>query len=223
MRAFVGSYGQGGWREVENGDRTISGVEKSVDECRRAAVRTVGHAGRGPLRLGASGVLVARHGCSLSNFLPDDPAAPRVRGGSCKRRASVAEYLESISLYTQADDMKSDNAVRLMSLHASKGLEFDVVYLIGLEHKILPHEKALMDRAERTAERVKDAATEAGREVKEAVRTEISEHAPEVKQAVQDAGMTVKEQVKESAKKVKKEAKDAATEPGTSTNPRSTA
>ena len=86
-----------------------------------------------------------------------------------------------------------------------------------------PARDQLMDRAERTAERVKDAATEAGREVKEAVRTEISEHAPEVKQAVQEAGMTVKEQVKESAKKVKKEAKDAATEPGTSTNPRSTA
>jgi len=69
--------------------------------------------------------------------------------GRTHRRASVAEYLESISLYTQADDMKSDNAVRLMSLHGSKGLEFDVVYLIGLEHKILPHEKALADRAER--------------------------------------------------------------------------
>jgi DNA helicase-2/ATP-dependent DNA helicase PcrA len=36
-----------------------------------------------------------------------------------------------------------------MSLHASKGLEFDVVYLVGLEHKILPHEKALADRGER--------------------------------------------------------------------------
>ena len=71
----------------------------------------------------------------------------RTRRGS--GAAGVAEYLESISLYTQSDDMKSDNAVRLMSLHASKGLEFDVVYLIGLEHKILPHEKALMDRAER--------------------------------------------------------------------------
>jgi len=77
----------------------------------------------------------------------------------------------------------------------------------------------LMDRAEKTAGRVKDAAVEAGREVKEAVQTEITEHAPEVKQAVQEAGMMVKEQVKESAKKVKKEAKDAAKEPGT--NPRS--
>lgn len=69
-----------------------------------------------------------------------------------------------------------------------------------------PARDQLMDRAEKTAERVKDAATEAGREVKEAVRTEISEHAPEVKQAVQEAGMMVKEQVKESAKKVKRSA-----------------
>ncbi|MEA2707837.1 MAG: ATP-dependent helicase UvrD/PcrA [Phycisphaerales bacterium] len=72
--------------------------------------------------------------------------------GRTQRGASIAEYLESISLYTQADDAKNENAVRLMSLHASKGLEFDVVYLIGLEHKILPHEKALADRAERGLE-----------------------------------------------------------------------
>jgi ElaB/YqjD/DUF883 family membrane-anchored ribosome-binding protein len=70
----------------------------------------------------------------------------------------------------------------------------------------------LVDRAERTAERVKDAAVEAGREVKDTVRTEIEAHKPEFKQAVQEAGRTVKEQVKESAKRVKKEAKDAARE-----------
>ncbi len=40
-------------------------------------------------------------------------------------RATISEYLESISLYTDADDVKTDNAVRLMSLHASKGLEFE--------------------------------------------------------------------------------------------------
>ena len=72
----------------------------------------------------------------------------------------------------------------------------------------------LVDRAERTAERVKDAAVEAGRELKETVRTEIEEHKPEVKQVVQEAGQTVKEQVKESARRVKKEAKDAAREAG---------
>jgi DNA helicase-2/ATP-dependent DNA helicase PcrA len=61
----------------------------------------------------------------------------------------MAEYLQSIALYTDGDaDRDGDNAVRLMSLHASKGLEFDVVYIIGVEHLILPHEKAIKDRGD---------------------------------------------------------------------------
>jgi ElaB/YqjD/DUF883 family membrane-anchored ribosome-binding protein len=79
----------------------------------------------------------------------------------------------------------------------------------------------LIDRAEKTAGRVKDAAVEAGRELKETVKTEIEERKPEVKQVVQEAGQTVKEQVKESAKRVKNQAKEAAK--GTGSNPRSTA
>jgi DNA helicase-2/ATP-dependent DNA helicase PcrA len=64
------------------------------------------------------------------------------------RKATIADYLQSISLYTGGDGGKDDNAVRLMSLHASKGLEFDVVYMIGVEHGILPHEKAVKDNGE---------------------------------------------------------------------------
>ncbi len=64
-------------------------------------------------------------------------------------RASIADYLQSISLYTGGDETRTENAVRLMSLHASKGLEFDVVYMIGVERGILPHERAMADRGER--------------------------------------------------------------------------
>ena len=67
-------------------------------------------------------------------------------------RASIADYLQSISLYTAGDGQREENAVRLMSLHASKGLEFDVVYMIGVEHGILPHEKAVKDRGDRGLE-----------------------------------------------------------------------
>jgi len=82
----------------------------------------------------------------------------------------------------------------------------------------------LVDRAERTAERVKDAAVDAGRELKDTVQQQIEEHKPEMKQVVQDAGQSVKEQVKQSAKRVKNEAKDAATESTQESgkNPRST-
>jgi ElaB/YqjD/DUF883 family membrane-anchored ribosome-binding protein len=82
-----------------------------------------------------------------------------------------------------------------------------------------PARDKLVDRAEQTAERVKDAAVEAGRDVKETVKAEIEQHTPEVKEAVQQAGQTVKEQVKESARRVKNEAKDAAKKSGN--NPRS--
>lgn len=64
------------------------------------------------------------------------------------RGASIADYLQSISLYTDADEPRTDDAVRLMSLHSSKGLEFDIVYMIGVEQGILPHEKAIEDRGD---------------------------------------------------------------------------
>jgi ElaB/YqjD/DUF883 family membrane-anchored ribosome-binding protein len=71
----------------------------------------------------------------------------------------------------------------------------------------------LVDRAEETVGRAKEAAVEAGREVKETVKAEIEQHKPEVKEAVQEAGQAVKEQVKESARRVKNEAKRAGSEP----------
>jgi DNA helicase-2/ATP-dependent DNA helicase PcrA len=67
-------------------------------------------------------------------------------------RASIADYLQSISLYTDGDEEKGENAVKMMSLHSSKGLEFDVVYMIGVEQGILPHERAVADRGERGLE-----------------------------------------------------------------------
>ena len=72
----------------------------------------------------------------------------------------------------------------------------------------------LVDRAEETVERAKEAAVEAGREVKETVKSEFEQHKPELKEVVQQAGQNVKEQVKESARRVKSEAKDAAKKSG---------
>jgi ElaB/YqjD/DUF883 family membrane-anchored ribosome-binding protein len=77
----------------------------------------------------------------------------------------------------------------------------------------------LVDRAEETVERAKDAAVEAGQQVKETVKSEFQQHKPELQEVVQEAGQNVKEQVKESARRVKNEAKDAAKKSGS--NPRS--
>jgi ElaB/YqjD/DUF883 family membrane-anchored ribosome-binding protein len=84
-----------------------------------------------------------------------------------------------------------------------------------------PARDQLVDRAEETVERAKDAAIEAGREVKETVKSEIEQHKPEMKEMVEQAGQTVKEQVKQSARRVKDETKDAVKKSGTT--PRSDA
>jgi ElaB/YqjD/DUF883 family membrane-anchored ribosome-binding protein len=70
-----------------------------------------------------------------------------------------------------------------------------------------PARDRLGERVQDTAERVKDAAVEAGREVKETVKDEVAYRGPEVKNAVKDAASTVKQQVKESAGRVAREAK----------------
>jgi ElaB/YqjD/DUF883 family membrane-anchored ribosome-binding protein len=72
----------------------------------------------------------------------------------------------------------------------------------------------LVDRAGETVERAKDAAVEAGREVKETVKSEIEQHKPEMQNIVEDASQHVKDQVKQSARRVKDETKDAATKSG---------
>jgi ElaB/YqjD/DUF883 family membrane-anchored ribosome-binding protein len=75
-----------------------------------------------------------------------------------------------------------------------------------------PARDDLVQRAQGTARRVKDAAVEAGQELRESVREEISGRAPEVKAVVKDAVQAVGEQVKEKADRVKEEAKLAARE-----------
>src|ERR671933_120186 len=72
----------------------------------------------------------------------------------------------------------------------------------------------LVDRAEDTFERAKDAAVEAGQQVKETVKSEFEQHKPELQEVVQEASQSVKEQVKESARRVKNEARDAAKKSG---------
>jgi ElaB/YqjD/DUF883 family membrane-anchored ribosome-binding protein len=84
-----------------------------------------------------------------------------------------------------------------------------------------PARDDLVNRAQGTARRVKDVAVEAGQELREVVREEVSERAPEVKAVVQDAVQSVGQQVKEKAGRVKEEAKQAVREqrPGRGSEP----
>ncbi len=57
---------------------------------------------------------------------------------------SLTDYMQSIALYSDTDAYNPDaGRVSLMTLHAAKGLEFDHVFIIGLEEGLLPHERSL--------------------------------------------------------------------------------
>jgi DNA helicase-2/ATP-dependent DNA helicase PcrA len=56
---------------------------------------------------------------------------------------TVVDFLEDISLASAVDRWKDDSgSVTLMTLHAAKGLEFPVAFIVGLEQGILPHSRA---------------------------------------------------------------------------------
>ena len=67
--------------------------------------------------------------------------------GAAHEVASVDEFLESISLVSDVDDLDEadQSSVVLMTLHAAKGLEFPVVFIIGLEDGVFPHLRSLTE------------------------------------------------------------------------------
>lgn len=59
------------------------------------------------------------------------------------RTSGPGELAAALALLSHADKGEAGNQVRLMSLHASKGLEFRFVFIVGLEDGTLPHEASL--------------------------------------------------------------------------------
>ncbi len=61
------------------------------------------------------------------------------------RGQGLGEFLDAIALLEDGDEETQADAVSLMTLHAAKGLEFDVVFLAGLEDGLLPHANSRED------------------------------------------------------------------------------
>ena len=67
---------------------------------------------------------------------------------------SLEDFLLEISLISDVNDYKDDpNRINLMTIHSVKGLEFDYVFVIGLEEGIFPHINSLLDNNELEEER----------------------------------------------------------------------
>ena len=70
----------------------------------------------------------------------------------------ITEFLENVALVeqeynSQSKNKDSKNAITLMTLHGAKGLEFEMVFMIGMEEGLFPHSRALMDKSELEEER----------------------------------------------------------------------
>lgn len=60
---------------------------------------------------------------------------------------SLQAFLETTSLVSDTDFVEeSSGKVTLMTLHAAKGLEFPVVYIVGVEQNLIPHERAMNEQ-----------------------------------------------------------------------------
>ncbi len=68
----------------------------------------------------------------------------------------LSAFLEQVAL-VENDKVEGQednkNAVTLMSLHAAKGLEFPIVFLVGMEEGLFPHSRALLDKEQMEEER----------------------------------------------------------------------
>lgn len=68
--------------------------------------------------------------------------------------ANLDNYLENVSLYTDLDSLEQDgDIVSLMTLHSAKGLEFDAVFMTGLEENIFPSVRSKFDENKLEEER----------------------------------------------------------------------
>jgi DNA helicase-2/ATP-dependent DNA helicase PcrA len=83
---------------------------------------------------------------SIKEFVEDDEN---------ENEKTLANFLEEVALYTDVarDDDPNRDCVHLMTVHASKGLEFPHVYIVGMEENLFPNQMSLMSRKDLEEER----------------------------------------------------------------------
>ena len=69
-----------------------------------------------------------------------------------KEYDNLESFLEHVALATSLDQDWEDKKVNLMTMHASKGLEFDVVFLPGWEEGLFPHQKSIEEKGQKGLE-----------------------------------------------------------------------
>ena len=65
---------------------------------------------------------------------------------------NLESFLEHVALATSIDQNWEDEKVNLMTMHSSKGLEFDAVFLPGWEEGLFPHQKSIEEKGQKGLE-----------------------------------------------------------------------
>ncbi|MDP6667939.1 MAG: UvrD-helicase domain-containing protein, partial [Dehalococcoidia bacterium] len=80
--------------------------------------------------------------------------------GGSEERGQLVDFLENIALVSDVDSLQGgddigaeDEAITLITLHQAKGLEYDAVFLVGLEEGLLPHSRSVDDPTQLEEER----------------------------------------------------------------------
>ena len=70
------------------------------------------------------------------------------------QESGLQAFLEEVALVSQVDrDLEGKEMVPLMTLHAAKGLEYEVIFMAGMEEGLLPHSRAILSEPEMEEER----------------------------------------------------------------------
>ena len=69
-----------------------------------------------------------------------------------KEYDNLESFLDHVALATSLDQNWENQKVNLMTMHASKGLEFDIVFLPGWEEGLFPHQKSIEEKGEKGLE-----------------------------------------------------------------------
>ncbi|MFP5283323.1 MAG: UvrD-helicase domain-containing protein [Actinomycetes bacterium] len=130
------------------------------DEIDTAEAPAAASAGVGPRTSAAEMALVPDRGAEEGPF-PHQVAGEvefDLAAGAPEPDASLGAFLERVALVADSDQIPTPGAdssgvVTLMTLHTAKGLEFDTVFLTGLEDGVFPHARALANPGELAEER----------------------------------------------------------------------
>lgn len=146
------------WDDAGAGARAARGIESFtnlIDELSAELDRGPGHLLEQILeRSGYAAELDAEH--TLEAEGRQENLAELV--GMAAEYGTVDEFLEQVSLVADTDQLPdesdpTDTGVVLMTLHSAKGLEFPVVFLVGMEEGVFPHMRSLTEPADLEEER----------------------------------------------------------------------